>query len=448
MRGFSFQPPIEASIAFLASIGFFLLTAAIPIRGDVVPIVLLGCVYVYVVVLAARWGGPLYAVPLAIAGGLGFDSFYIPPTREFGASQWQNWLVVFIYISLGMLIGVLGSHAQRRAEASERARGRLADDQAALRRVATLVAEGSAPEGVFNAVAREVGLLLGVDAAQLRRRELDGTVSEVASWSRDGRPTILGMSSVEVPIDVEGRPWGTIAVLSGRDVTFPADTRARTAAFTELVGTAIANADNRAQLTASRARLLTAGDEARRRVARDLHDGAQQRLVHTIVTLRLAEQALREGNGEAEELVSEALEQAERGNAELRELAHGILPSALTRGGLRAGVATVVKRVDLPVEVDIPDQRFPPEVEANAYFMIAEALTNVVKHSQAGQVAVLASPENGTLKLEVRDDGVGGADRSGHGIVGLADRMTALGGGLEVESPPEGGTRLTATLPL
>ena len=127
MRGFSFQPPIEASIAFLASIGFFLLTAAIPIRGDVVPIVLLGCVYVYVVVLAARWGGPLYAVPLAIAGGLGFDSFYIPPTREFGASHWQNWLVVFIYISMGLLIGVLGSHAQRRAEASERARGRLAD---------------------------------------------------------------------------------------------------------------------------------------------------------------------------------------------------------------------------------------------------------------------------------------------------------------------------------
>ena len=115
--------------------------------------------------LAARWGGPLYAVPLAIAGGLGFDSFYIPPTREFGASHWQNWLVVFIYISMGLLIGVLGSHAQRRAEASERARGRLADDQAALRRVATLVAEGSAPEGVFNAVAREVGLLLGVDAA-------------------------------------------------------------------------------------------------------------------------------------------------------------------------------------------------------------------------------------------------------------------------------------------
>ena len=147
--------------------------------------------------------------------------------------------------------------------------------------------------------------------------------------------------------------------------------------FAELLDTAIANADSRDQLTASRARLLTAGDEARRRVVRDLHDGAQQRLVHTIVTLKLAQQAFRDEDGSAESLLGEALEQAEQGNRELRELAHGILPSVLTHGGLRAGVDAVVTRLDLPVRVDVPAERLPAEIEASAYFIVAEALTNV-----------------------------------------------------------------------
>jgi signal transduction histidine kinase len=220
------------------------------------------------------------------------------------------------------------------------------------------------------------------------------------------------------------------------------------AKFAQLLGTAIANADSRDQLMASRARLLTAGDEARRRVVRDLHDGAQQRLVHAILTLKLAQQAFRGEDGEAEALVSEALDQAEEGNRELRDLAHGILPGALTRGGLAAGVDAFVARLNLPVQVDVPDERLPGEIEASAYFIVAEALTNVMKHSRADRAEVKASLKDAMLHIEVRDNGAGGADPEGGGLVGMRDRVTTFGGRLEIESSPSSGTLIAATLPL
>jgi signal transduction histidine kinase len=218
--------------------------------------------------------------------------------------------------------------------------------------------------------------------------------------------------------------------------------------FAALLDTAIANADSRDQLTSSRARLLTASDDARRRVVRDLHDGGQQRLVLTIVTLKLAQRAFQDGNGNAESLVDEALEYAEDGTAELRELAHGILPGALTNGGLVAAFETFVARLDLPVRVDVPDARLPAEIEASAYFIVAEALTNVVKHSQAGSAEVVASVRDGMLHLEIRDDGIGGADPNGNGLLGMDDRVTALGGRLKIESPAGEGTVVAATVPL
>jgi signal transduction histidine kinase len=220
------------------------------------------------------------------------------------------------------------------------------------------------------------------------------------------------------------------------------------AQFAQLLDTAIANADSRDQLTASRARLLTEGDDARRRVVRDLHDGAQQRLVHTMLTLKLAQRALLAHDEDPESLLAEALEQAERCNIELRELAHGILPPVLTRGGLRGAVRSVVARLGLPVDVHVPTERFAPEIEASAYFMVAEALTNVVKHSHADHALVSAAVENGILHVEVRDNGIGGADADGHGLVGMADRVSALGGRLVVDSPPGGGTVVHATLAL
>jgi Histidine kinase/GAF domain len=219
------------------------------------------------------------------------------------------------------------------------------------------------------------------------REARPGRVDDYSAIPDDLAPRAaeLGMrSAVACPIVVRGRVWGAIAVVRYGDAEpFAADAEERLAQFAELVATAIANADTRDQLTASRARLVTEGDEARRRGVRDLHDGAQQRLVHTIITLKLARQALRENGDEAESLVAEALEEAERSNAELRELAHGLLPATLTRGGLRAGVDAVVERLDLPVETDVPAERLPAEIEASAYFIVAEALTNVVKHAHA-----------------------------------------------------------------
>jgi signal transduction histidine kinase len=222
----------------------------------------------------------------------------------------------------------------------------------------------------------------------------------------------------------------------------------RLAAFAELVATAIANAQSRADLEASRARLVTEADAARRRVVRDLHDGAQQRLVHTVITLELAQRALRRDDHDVEPLIAEALEHSQQANAELRELAHGILPADLVRGGLQGGVDAFVERLGLAVEVDLPPERFPAEIEASAYFIVAEALTNIVKHARAESAAVSASVQDGRLQLEVRDDGIGGADPGGRGLVGLNDRVTALRGRLSVHSPAGGGTVLTATLPV
>jgi signal transduction histidine kinase len=276
-----------------------------------------------------------------------------------------------------------------------------------------------------------------------RLEHYEGTQGAIAELVKD-----LGVrASVAAPIIVDGRLWGvTIANWQGETSPRPG-TEERMSQFAELLDTAIANADSRDQLTASRARLLTAADDARRRVVRDLHDGAQQRLVHTIVMLKLAQRSFAGGDGKAESLLGEALEHAERGNEELRELAHGILPAVLTRGGLRAGINAFVARLDLPVGVDVPAQRVPPEIEASAYFIVAEALTNVVKHSHAQSAVVKASVEDELLHVEVRDDGIGGADPGGHGMVGIGDRATALGGWLSVESPAGGGTLVAATLP-
>jgi len=210
----------------------------------------------------------------------------------------------------------------------------------------------------------------------------------------------------------------------------------------------VANADSREQLVASRARLLAAGDEARRRVVRDLHDGAQQRLVQAVVALKLAQRALRDDDAEARSLVAEALEAVEQGNQELRELAHGILPTILTRQGLRPAVNAIVKRLGVPSDVDIPAERLPGETEANAYFIVAEALTNIVKHADATRAEIRAAVEDGTLRVEVRDDGIGGADANRDGLVGMSDRVAALGGRLEIASPPGAGTCVVATLPI
>jgi signal transduction histidine kinase len=202
------------------------------------------------------------------------------------------------------------------------------------------------------------------------------------------------------------------------------------------------------ELRASRARVMEAADEERRRVVRDLHDGAQQRLVHTIITLKLVRRALLNREEGVEVLVGEALEQTERATAELRELAHGILPSILTRGGLRAGVEALASRMPMPVRIGVSVERLPDVVEATAYFVVAEALTNVAKHSGARLAEVTARVQDGALRLDVRDDGIGGARPDGNGLLGLGDRLAVLDGRLEIDSPPQGGTVVAAAIPI
>jgi signal transduction histidine kinase len=228
-----------------------------------------------------------------------------------------------------------------------------------------------------------------------------------------------------------------------------ADTEERMANFTDLVGTVIANAEHRAELTESRARVVAAADEARRRIQRDLHDGAQQRMVTTVMALKMARSALGDEGGSAVELVDEALAHAESATTELRDVAHGILPGALSTGGLRAAVGVLVSHVPLPVSFEVTEERLPAALEANAYFIVAEALTNAVKHANATRGHIDAVVDGGVLRLHVRDDGVGGARIEGSsGLLGLRDRAGALNGELHVESPPGEGTVVAATLPI
>jgi PAS domain S-box-containing protein len=340
------------------------------------------------------------------------------------------------------LAGTAVANAQARAEVR-----RLVDEQAALRRVATLVARESPPEEVFAAVAAEVGRVLSVAGTAMYRYDDDGTATVVASWGKPASDPSSG-SEVRCPIVVEGRPWGTMVASQGAAEPLPAETDTRIGRFTELVATAISNVQARSDLAASRARIVAATDDERRRVVRDLHDGAQQRLVHTIVTLKLAEEALRADRETAPKLVGEALDHAQQAIAEIRELSHGILPTVLTRGGLRAAIASLASRTPVPVEVQMSVDRLPAPVEATVYFVVAEALTNVAKHARATAVTVLARIDDATLRVEVHDDGVGGARPDGSGLVGLADRLAALDGDLRVESPADGGTVVAAQVPV
>ena len=386
------------------------------------------------------------------------------------------------------LLAMAVANAESRAGLAQ-----LAEEQAALRRVATLVARGMPSADLFAAVAREVGQLLPVDFALMGRYEADGAVSCTAAWGAPvagfpiGRRWDVGgrnvasivcetgraaridgyadrssgpvgeigrqsgiHSAVGTPILVEGHLWGTMVVGSTEvEQPLPRDTEARLASFTELVATAIANAESRAALAASRARIVAAADESRRRIERDLHDGAQQHLVHAVITLKLALEALSDDGANASELVADALCHAEQAKFELRELAHGILPAALTRGGLKAGIDTLISRVSLPVTVDVTVARFPAGVEATAYFVISEALTNAVKHASASRAHVTARLDDGQLHVEVCDDGAGGAHAGhGSGLGGLEDRVAALDGRLTLDSPPGHGTRLRAFLPV
>jgi signal transduction histidine kinase len=378
----------------------------------------------------------------------------------------------------------LAATAIANAQAHQELHG-LAETQAALRRLAMLVARGESPQAVFAAVTREVLRHFGSGTARMIRFEPGGTATLVANEGttgphvRVGKPWVgfprTGLtatvwrtgraarvddyrdvpggepylreglrSAVGVPIHVEGRVWGMIAVGSGQG-PLPPDTEQRTAAFTDLVATAVANAQTRAELITSRARIVAASDEARRRIERDLHDGAQQRLIALALRLRMTA-APHESMAEITEVADELIGVID----EVREICRGIHPAILSSEGLRPALRSLGRRSAVPVELDVRiDGRLPEPVEVGAYYVVSEMLTNAAKHAHASVVAVQADTLGATLRLCVRDDGVGGADPSaGTGLVGLKDRIEALGGTLSLHSPPGGGTTARCQLPL
>lgn len=367
-------------------------------------------------------------------------------------------------------------------------------EQAALHRVALAVASEARPEQIFDLVSEEIARVLGAHTTNLVRFEpgglealivggwrkpgargfpigerfpLEGTASEVvlktgratrrerggadvSPWLAEEMRDLDVQSLLAAPVTLTGRPWGAAVVTLMTPHSFPPGTEERLSAFTRLISLALANEEARSELAASRARLVSAGDKERRRLERNLHDGAQQRLVSVSVSMRLAQAQLKKGeSNEAVQLLSEANDELSVALEELRELARGIHPAVLTERGLGPALATLADRAPLPVEVDgLPVQRFPGRVEAAAYYVVSEALANVAKYADASSVTVKVAREDGRAVVEVADDGVGGANpRRGSGLYGLTDRVEALDGQLRIKSPPGEGTVIRAEIP-
>jgi signal transduction histidine kinase len=373
---------------------------------------------------------------------------------------------------------------------------RMIREQAALRRVAVLVASGAPPEEVFQSVTEEAGKLLGATSAGMiryedsRRRarvvgrwhgtdphglergsvvdiEGDTGVSQVLRAMRpvrirdfEGRPGFVAQEmfrlgfreTVAAPITVSGQLWGAVIVATAREEPLPEGTEEHLVELADLAGLALAGAAAREELIASRARIVAAADAARKKLERDLHDGAQQRIVSTALTLKTASAKLDADPATAGKLIQSARRELELALEELRELARGLHPAALTERGLEPALQLLAERAPFPVEVAVtlPGRvDIPSGVQAAAYYLVSEALTNVAKYADASHARVSVESSESALKVEVSDDGRGGAvPAPGSGLSGLADRIEALAGTIEIDSPPGKGTRLSARLPL
>jgi signal transduction histidine kinase len=371
--------------------------------------------------------------------------------------------------------------------------GVLADQQAALRRIATLVARGVPPAEVFAAVAQELAGVLDVQNASVWRYEVNNAATLLSAWDlpdaskmpvgqqfslegdniaamvlHTGCPArmnshddAVGSAAAQIrevglrggvgaPIIVDGKLWGVAVIGTSRPEPLPPDTEARVADFADLVATAIANAQTHAELTASRVRIVAAADDARRRIERDLHDGAQQRLVSLGLELRIAEAQVPPEHQPLKDRISLLVASVVGVSNDLQELSRGIHPAILSRGGLGPALKTLARRSVVPVELIVGvDRRLSEPVEVAVYYVVAEALTNAAKHARASAVNVRVGIVADGLRLSIQDDGVGGVDAGkGSGIIGLTDRVEAIGGQLNISSNPGSGTSLLVTIPL
>ena len=438
--------------------------------------------------VALIWGTGL-AVFAAVLSAAVYEYLFVPPVHSLRVPDLRSAVALGAFLVTAVITAVLAARMRKAALAA----ARLSDEQAALRRVATLVARGAPPEEVFVAVTAEIGHVLCADVTSMSQYHADGAATAVGLWSRTGAPSLMATgdrvslggrnldtlvfqtgrpariddyddssgefgraargwrlrSVVGVPISVHGRLWGVVIVGYACTSAAPADTEQRLADFTELVATAIANAQVQAELTGSRARIVATADETRRRFERDLHDGAQQRLVSLGLQLRAAQARVPPGLGD----LAAELDRAAAGLAstleELQEFARGVHPANLTEAGLALALKTLARRSPGPVQLDLRTMtRLPERVEVTAYYVVSEALANAAKHANASAVTVEVEASGGVLSVSVRDNGVGGADLSrGTGLVGLKDRVEAIGGTFSVHSRPGEGTLLVAELP-
>ena len=451
-------------------------TVVIVLLKHLAPTNAFGMVYLLgVLLVGAAWGFGSAAIT-ALASAVAFDYCRSWP-ESVGLAQPQNWVVVGVFFIVALLSNSLAGLARASAIEAERRRHEAdfaARQQTALRRVATLVARGVPPSEVFSAVVAELASCLDSRNASLFRYEPNGTALLLAADDEPGlkkmpvgerfpldgenivamvrhggravrmdshdhaggsaaaRIRALGLcSAVGAPIVVGNRVWGVAIAGSSRPDAFPPGAEQRVSDFADLIGIAIANVQARAELTASRARIVTAADDARRRIERDLHDGAQQRLVSLGLRLRVAEDSVAPEQMALREQISDVVSGLGDVSDELREISRGIHPAILSKGGLGPALRTLARRCTAPVNLDVTVPcRLPDSVEVAGYYVVAEALTNVAKHAQASEVQLAVKSEGDYLYLSIRDDGIGGADAGkGSGLIGLVDRVEALGVG-------------------
>lgn len=440
-----------------------------------------------VIVVSAGWNFGL-AVATSLVSALVYVYFHLEGSDSLAPAA-------FVFLPIALLTNLLVGQARlRAAEAEQRRReaSALAQQQTALRRVATLVARGAAPAAIYPVAVAELARGVGVDHVTLLRYEPDDSCVVLAAldnhrpeyqtgerFSLDGdsvsarvRETgepsridsydgvagtipahlrSLGLQSgVGAPVIVDGDVRGVLVVGTSSDTPLPAETAAHVGDFADLVATAIYNAENRAELTASRARIVAAADQARRRFERDLHDGAQQRIVSLGLQLRGIEATVPADQADIRGQLGNVIDGLSGLYTDLQELSRGIHPAILSKGGLGPAMKTLARRSSVPVELDLDvDRRLPESVEVAAYYVVAEALTNAAKHAQASVVTVSATANDDELHVVVSDDGLGGATSGGgSGLIGLKDRVEALSGHLDVASPLRGGTTMSVRIPL
>jgi signal transduction histidine kinase len=444
----------------------------------------LSVLYLLAVLPVAVLWGVRFAIAVSVLSTVAFDFFVLPPVYSLQLTDREEGFSLAVFLITAAVVSGLAARSRRDAQES----AQLGREQGALRRVATLVARGAPPAELFAAVADELGPLLGADVTGIARFEADGTATVVArlgyrtdelavgtrvtpehvgaigaalARGRSARVDDYGpvpghfaavaraegvRASVACPIAVGDAPWGLMIVGSRRG-PLPAGTEQRMMGFAELLGI---YAESRSRLMASRARVVAAADDARRRIERDLHDGAQQELIALTFQLKAALAAV---PAECHELGVELNSLADGMSGlqdELQRIARGIHPAVLAKGGLEPALNVLARRAPMPIELNVEvEGRLPERVELAVYYVVSEMLTNAAKHAQASVVQVAVEIRDGRLHLSVCDDGVGGADPArGSGLVGVRDRIEALDGVTSVQSPLGAGTAVKVELPL